>query len=328
MAISNIIFVTLLLVSLGIERFAPAYANRAGIAGAHSRNNEKTPVAPELAKGEWINSSPLTLAELRGRVVLIQFWTFGCYNCRNTLPSIRAWHKRYSDQGLTIIGVHAPEFDHERSPETVRKQVASLGISYPVLTDNDFANWKSYRVQAWPTLFVLDKSGRIRWKLVGEGAYKETEELIKKLMNEDLTETKSKPESKTMADKIDKTEDEWRKELSPDQFYVLRKGGTERAFTGAYWDNHDKGVYRCAACGLELFRSDTKFDSGTGWPSFYAPVAAENVITERDTSLGMVRTEVKCRRCESHLGHVFEDGPKPTGLRYCMNSISLQFEKQ
>ena len=119
----------------------------------------------------------------------------------------------------------------------------------------------------------------------------------------------------------------WQKELSHEQYHVLREGGTERAFTGAYWDNHENGVYHCAACGLELFESDTKFDSGTGWPSYYAPISEENIIEETDRSLGMSRTEVKCRRCGSHLGHVFDDGPRPTGLRYCMNSVSLKLEK-
>ena len=139
---------------------------------------------------------------------------------------------------------------------------------------------------------------------------------------------KSNQQEKAMTDKVEKTEEQWRKELSPEQYHVLREAGTERAFTGAYWNNHDKGTYRCAACGLPLFDSATKFDSGTGWPSFYAPISQTSVIEETDRSAGMVRTEVKCRRCGSHLGHVFEDGPRPTGLRYCMNSISLKLEKE
>ena len=131
-----------------------------------------------------------------------------------------------------------------------------------------------------------------------------------------------------VVDKVEKTEEEWKKTLSPVQYKVLREKGTERAFTGALLENHEKGVYTCAACGADLFASDTKFESGTGWPSFYAPIAEENVAAEADTSLGMRRVEVLCRRCGGHLGHVFDDGPKPTGLRYCVNSASLGFEKR
>jgi peptide-methionine (R)-S-oxide reductase len=128
--------------------------------------------------------------------------------------------------------------------------------------------------------------------------------------------------------RVEKTEEEWRKELSPEQYHVLREAGTERAFTGAYWDNHEDGTYYCAACGEELFNSDTKFDSGSGWPSFHSPVSDESVSEISDTTHGMVRVEVRCNRCGSHLGHVFNDGPRPTGLRYCMNSAALKFDKE
>ncbi len=132
--------------------------------------------------------------------------------------------------------------------------------------------------------------------------------------------------SETVTKKVNKSDQEWREQLTPEQYRILRQAGTERAFTGPYWDNKQAGLYRCAGCDTPLFVSDTKFDSGCGWPSYFAPIREDAVVELRDTSHGMVRTEIRCATCDGHLGHVFPDGPKPTGLRYCINGYAMVFE--
>ncbi|MCY1664223.1 peptide-methionine (R)-S-oxide reductase MsrB [Rhizobium sp. SL86] len=132
--------------------------------------------------------------------------------------------------------------------------------------------------------------------------------------------------SDTVTKKVNKSDQEWREQLTPEQYRILRQAGTERAFTGPYWDNKQAGLYRCAGCDTPLFLSDTKFDSGCGWPSYFAPLSEDAVVELRDTSHGMVRTEIRCATCDGHLGHVFPDGPKPTGLRYCINGYAMVFE--
>ena len=169
--------------SIGATGFTRRLLSPFRIYPAHKISESAT--APDLAAGDWINSEPLKLKDLRGRVVLIDFWTFGCYNCRNTLPFIKGWHDRYRDKGLTVIGVHSPEFEYEKKRENLRREVTSLGINYPVVTDNDYQTWNAYDVYAWPTSFLLDKQGRIRWKHVGEGDYAEAERQIQKLLSEE-----------------------------------------------------------------------------------------------------------------------------------------------
>jgi peptide-methionine (R)-S-oxide reductase len=144
---------------------------------------------------------------------------------------------------------------------------------------------------------------------------------------QDVLPDSTKSQEHAMQEKVVRSDDEWKKQLTPEQFDVTRCGGTEAPFTGKYWNNHEKGMYVCIGCGAELFSSDTKYESGSGWPSFYASVTKGNIKVVKDYSHGMVRDEIRCARCDAHLGHLFEDGPDPTGLRYCTNSASLNFIK-
>ena len=196
-AIVSVVLVSLAIMAIASYRRAVQPAIARGLAVATDTNGDhsnleadtfvaatKAPAAPEFAKGNWINSDPLTLNKLRGHVVLVEFWTFGCYNCRNTLPSVKEWDARYRERGLTIVGVHTPETTSEYNIDNVRREVPGLGIKYPVVTDNDYTTWKAYGVEAWPTILIVDKQGRIRWLHAGEGRYEETESVIKTLLAE------------------------------------------------------------------------------------------------------------------------------------------------
>lgn len=176
--------------------------------------------------------------------------------------------------------------------------MVSMGVLLAIITA-----CHSRKMEAKPMKKQTTSSGKLRLFNIEKNAYEEVEAVVK-------------------------SENEWEKELSPEQFHVTREHGTERAFTGEYWNTKQKGVYKCIACGTDLFSSDTKFDSGTGWPSFWQPVAPENIGTSEDNTLFMRRVEVHCPRCQAHLGHVFEDGPEPTGLRYCINSVSLKLKEK
>jgi len=282
------------------------------------------PKAPELvgSANQWLNTDgrALSLASRKGKVTIVEFWTFECSNCRANLPAYSQWAEKYRGRGVEVIGVHTPELPEERNPKNVARFARERGISYPILIDGQGANWNRWKQQYWPTVYVVDGDGQVAFKWEGElgsdgGAQ------VEHAVNAALDNT-------TKPVKIMKTDAEWKKELSPKAYNVLRQAGTEAPYTGALWNNHEHGIYKCAGCGLELFSSDAKFESGTGWPSFYQPIRANAVEEHEDGTLGMTRTEVLCPRCGGHLGHVFDDGPKPTGLRFCMNSAAMTFDKK
>ena len=284
------LFIRFFLISLifSVTAPLPAYAG------------DKSVPAPEWQLQD-LNGKAVKLSDYRGKVVILNFWATWCAPCKAELPSFIELQKKYENKGMTFIGLSA-----DQEPKVVPPFIKAKGINYPVLIATP-AVISAYEAQALPTTYLIDSKGNIIDKHVGAWPEDALEVSLKQALGLAINA------------------DELKKKLTPEQYDVTQNCGTEPPFHNAYWNNHAEGIYVDIVSGEPLFCSRDKFDSGTGWPSFTKPIDASSVTQKSDTSLGMERTEVRSAKGNSHLGHLFDDGPGPGGLRYCINSASLRF---